>query len=431
MARFCDIRPQAVVRCRTAADVAETIAFATRVRLPTATRSGGHCFAGRSSTEGIVIDVAPMSSAEVSDGVVTVGAGARLADLYDALDEHGVTIPAGCGPAVGIAGLTLGGGLGILGRKHGLTCDHLLAAQIVLADGRVVECDEHHDAELFWALRGAGAGNFGVVTALVFRTLPAPATTIFHLVWPQAHAAAVIDAWQSWAPSGPDELNASLRLAAFGDTDEPPVVNVFGALLGRETEVVQLLDRLVVLSGEDPAAAAHAHQPFREAKRSLVGLGAPEEAQPELPIHQFSKSEFFRQALPRDAIAGLVDGLSHGRAPGHAREVTLTPMGGAYNRVPAHATAFVHRDERFVLEHVLVIDPDAPSAGQDAGRQWVARSWSSVHPWGSGGVYPNFPDPDLADPGHAYHGSNLDRLRRAKARYDPANVFRFHQSLRA
>jgi FAD/FMN-containing dehydrogenase len=84
-----------------------------------------------------------------------------------------------------------------------------------------------------------------------------------------------------------------------------------------------------------------------------------------------------------------------------------------------------------VLEHVLVIDPDAPSAGQDAGRQWVARSWSSVHPWGSGGVYPNFPDPDLADPGHAYHGSNLDRLRRAKARYDPANVFRFHQSLRA
>ena len=127
-------------------------------------------------------------------------AGVRLGDLYDELAEHGLTIPAGCGSSVGIAGLTLGGGLGILGRKHGLTCDHLLRAQVVLADGRVVECDEHHDGELFWALRGAGGGHFGVVTSLVFRTIPAPATTVFHLVWPPAAAAAVVRAWQAYAP---------------------------------------------------------------------------------------------------------------------------------------------------------------------------------------------------------------------------------------
>ena len=131
MARFENVRPAAVVLCRTPADVSATIAFARRIRLQTAIRSGGHSVAGRSSTEGIVIDVTPMSSVSVAGGVATVGAGVRLGGLYDALAEHGRTVPAGCGPSVGIGGLTLGGGLGILGRKYGLTCDHLLQAQVV------------------------------------------------------------------------------------------------------------------------------------------------------------------------------------------------------------------------------------------------------------------------------------------------------------
>jgi FAD/FMN-containing dehydrogenase len=157
--RFHDVPPQAVVLCRSPADVAETIRLARRTGLPTATRSGGHCFAGHSSTDGIVVDVTPMRSVSGSGEVATVGAGARLGAVYDALAEHDLTIPAGCGPTVGIAGLTLGGGLGILGRSHGLTADHLLAAQVVLADGRVVDCDQQRDPELFWALRGAGGGS--------------------------------------------------------------------------------------------------------------------------------------------------------------------------------------------------------------------------------------------------------------------------------
>src|SRR6266508_3328614 len=116
---------------------------ARRTGLPTAARSGGHCFAGRSSTEGIVVDTRPMRSVSVDGGQARIGAGARLGEVYDALAAHELTIPAGCGPTVGIAGLTLGGGLGILGRTHGLTCDHLLAARVVLADGRVVDCDDH------------------------------------------------------------------------------------------------------------------------------------------------------------------------------------------------------------------------------------------------------------------------------------------------
>jgi FAD/FMN-containing dehydrogenase len=196
IARFHDVRPAAVVRCRGAAEVTGAIALAREEGLPIAVRSGGHCFAGRSSTDGVVIDVAPMDAVAVADGEATIGAGARLGAVYEALDAHGVTIPAGCGTEVGVSGLVLGGGVGLLGRIYGLTSDRLLAAEVVLADGRTVTCDADTHADLFWALRGAGAGGFGVVTALRFATLPAPPeATRVHTVWPAAAAAAVTAAW--------------------------------------------------------------------------------------------------------------------------------------------------------------------------------------------------------------------------------------------
>jgi FAD/FMN-containing dehydrogenase len=148
-AQFEDIAPDAVVLCMTTEDVAETITFARRVGAEIAARSGGHCFAGRSSTRGLLIDLSEMRSVTVTDGLATVEAGALLGDVYERLDSHGLTIAAGACPSVGIAGLTLGGGLGILGRTHGLTSDQLVGARVVLADGRVVDCDEHREPDLF------------------------------------------------------------------------------------------------------------------------------------------------------------------------------------------------------------------------------------------------------------------------------------------
>ena len=436
MARFGDIRPRAVVRCRTTADVSATIALARRTRAPAAIRSGGHSVAGHSSTEGIVIDVTPLDSVVVDGDVATVGAGARLGDLYDALAEHGRTIPAGCGSSVGIAGLTLGGGIGVLGREHGLTCDHLLRAGVVLADGRVVEADEHAEEELFWALRGAGGGNFGVVTSFVFRTLPAPAATVFHLVWPLDHGTAAVRAWQAWAPTGPGELDATLRLTAAGDGMRPPLADVFGVVLAGEAEAAELLGDLVARVGAEPAQASRRHLPYREAKRYLDGLEPVEVPEGQASGGQapqqgalFSKSEFFRRPLPRDTITALVDKLSEGLGAGHSREVSFLPWGAAYNRVPADAMAFAHRAELLLVQHLADIKPGASRAESGAARDWLARSWELVHPSGSGGVYPNFPDPDLADWGHAYYGANYGRLLRVKARYDPGNFFRFDQSL--
>jgi len=434
-AQFEEVLPEAVVLCRVPADVAETIAFARRLGMETVARSGGHCFAGRSSTRGILIGVSPMSSVSVADGIATVGAGALLGDIYEHLDALGLTIAAGSCPSVGIAGLTLGGGLGILGRKYGLTSDQLVQAQVVVADGRILECDERRDADLFWALRGAGGGHFGIVTSFAFRTVPAEDVTCFKLVWAPTHAVALIDVWQAWAPTAADELAASLLLNAPSDLDQP-VVTLFGAMIGAENETAGRLDELVVRVGADPASAALEQMSHGSAKRYLAehapaaerqdGTSPAELSRPSLV---FSKSEFFRQPLAPEAITALVDGFTAGRASGQARELDFTPWGGAYNRKRPEATAFVHRTERFLLKHSVALEADASRRERDAGRDWLATSWSLVHQWGSGGVFPNFPDPDLTDWAHAYHGTNYERLTRVKASYDPGNVFRFHQSL--
>ncbi len=431
IALFHGTRPRAVVTCRTPADVAETLALARRHGLPAVPRSGGHCFAGRSSTDGIVVDVSPMSSVEIAGAVVTVGAGARLGDLYAALDAEGVTVPAGCGPGVGIAGLTLGGGFGVLGRTHGLTADHLVGARVVLADGRVVDCDARRDADLFWALRGAGGGQFGVVTSLTLTTVPAPYVTTFRHVWAYDHAARVIDAWQRWSPDAPDRLAASLLVTVPADVERPPVLNVFGASTGGESEASDLLGGLAELAGPAPASTVMTPAPYAAAKRYLADLGDEMASASAESAHNLSRSEYFDGPLPGDAVAALVRNLDADRRPGQARELDFTPWGGAYTRVPADATAFPHRDARFLLKHTAAVAADAPSRDRQTARGWLHRSWATVHPWGSGGVYPNFPDPDLTSWADAYHGPNLERLRRIKAAYDPDGFFRFQQAIRA
>ena len=435
-ARFHDVRPQAVVLCAAPQDVSEAISFARRHGLQCATRSGGHCFAGRSTTRGLVIDVTPMRSVAVSGGLATVGAGALLGGVYESLQEHGLAIPAGTCPPVGTAGLALGGGLGILGRKYGITADHLLAAQVVLADARVLECDEDHEEDLFWALRGAGAGNFGVVTSLLFRTVAAPEASNFHLAWPLSHAAALIEAWQEWAPSAPDELAASLKLTVAADADLPASADVYGALLGTASDATELLGDLVARAGSDPVSASARQMSFPETRRFWAELPAGGEraghdrhAPPGQPAYLFAKSEYFKRPLPAEAATALVENLVRGRAHGQSRELDFMPWGGAYNRMPPDATAFVHRDELFQLKHSAVVNPDAPPRLKQAAHRWVSRSWASVHRWGSGRVFQNFADPELADWAHAYYGPNYQRLVRIKARYDPANFFHFHQSL--
>src|SRR5512132_913356 len=274
-ARFRDVRPAAMVSCASPQDAAEATSFAGRHGLELATRAGGHSFAAHSSTQGVLVDVTSMRAVTVAGGVATVGAGARLGEVYEALQEHDLTIPAGTCPPVGVAGLTLGGGLGILGRSYGVTSDHLIGAEVVLADGRILHCDDHHHQDLFWALCGAGAGNFGVVTMLVFRAVPAPPTTTnLHLAWPYAQAAAVIGAWQRWAPTAPDELAASLKITAGTNPDRPPAVDLYAAFGGSRADAARLAEELVGQVDSDPTSASLTPMTWPQTRRVWAELGS-------------------------------------------------------------------------------------------------------------------------------------------------------------
>jgi hypothetical protein len=419
--RFHEVRPQAVVLCRTPADVAEAIAFARRSGIAVTIRSGGHDFAGRSSGPGIVLDLRAMHSLEVADGLATVEPGLRLGALYPALAQHEVTIPAGCGATVGIGGQALGGGLGLLGRSRGLTSDQLVAAQVVLADGRVVECDEQRHEDLFWALRGAGAYGLGVVTRLTLRTVPEPAATSFHLKWPYGRASALIAAWQEWSPAGPDALAASLLVTVGGEAGAEPVVHLFGSMLGSEAVTGALLDEFVSVAGAHPASWERSQMPYGSLKNYLAERGPGD--QEDEDGRPFMKSEFFRELLPAGAIEALAELFVEERRSGEARKLDFMPWVGAYNRISVEATAFPHREELFLLEHSVVVPAGFDGAATAAARAWLSDSWELVHSSGSGGVYANFPDKELVDEDRAYWGVNLERVHDAKEKYDPEGLF--------
>jgi FAD/FMN-containing dehydrogenase len=426
--QFHDVRPWAIVCCATADDVARTVGVAGQLGVHVTARSGGHCFAGRSSTEGMVVDVGALRSVEMADGIAAVGGGALLGDVYERLDTDGLTVAGGACPTVGVAGLTLGGGLGVLGRAYGLTSDQLVEAEVVLADGRVVVCDEHREPDLFWALRGAGGGQFGIVTRFALRTVPARELTCFTLAWPWSRAVEAIDAWQAWAPDAADAVAASLLANVFADL-QAPVVSVFGAMLAGEGETRAALDELVERVGSEPVETTLVQLPHLAAKRYLAEHAPGADGEAPSPPVMYAKSEFFRRPLPRDAIEAVVEHLVRDRAPDQARELDFTPWGGAYNRTHARATAFAHRSERFLLKHAVVLSPASSPRDRVAAGDWLAASWSLVHRYGAGGVFPNFPDPDLPEPLRAYHGENLERLMEVKARYDPDDVFRVPQSI--
>ncbi|MQA11914.1 MAG: FAD-binding protein [Pseudonocardiaceae bacterium] len=408
-----EVRPRLVVLCRSVSDVVAAVRYARVAGDRIVPRGGGHCFAGRSSTDGIVLDMSGLDGISVSDdGAATIGAGARLGQVYAALQAYGRTVPAGCGATVGIAGLTLGGGIGLLGRKHGLTCDRLIGAQVVLADGSVVDCDHDHEPDLFWGLRGAGGGQFGVVTSLRFDNVPEPITTRIEAHWADIAVEDLVSAWQDWAPDAPDELTANLTL--LSEPGSPIQVRLFGAATLEEGPIRELLRELIDRAGVAADIELHAGLPFHQLKRILADL----DPQRDLAARALrTRSEFFSEAMAERTLASLLSQLDESRSTGR-RELALTAMGGAYNRVAEDATAFAHRGERFLLEHIA-----------EAADPWVDESWATAHADGSGHVYPNFPDPALDDWAEAYHGSNYPRLTAVKNAYDPHRFFGFPQAI--
>lgn len=385
------------VRCQSVSEVVQALAYAAETGERIVPRGGGHCFVDRCPADGIVVDLSGLDRITVDDsGMATIGAGARLGAVYPALHDSGRTIPAGCGDTVGIAGLTLGGGIGLLGRQYGLTCDRLVGAQVVLADRSVVECGERREPDLFWALRGAGGGQFGIVTELRFATVPEPSVCRIEGHWTEPDN--LVTAWQDWAPGAPDEMTVNLTVQAGRAT-------LFGASTLPPAETEELLREFTARAGVLYAIDLRQDVPYSMVKPTFSVLDSAGGS-------RRVRSEFFSRTLRDRTSAELL-----GRLRGN-RRLAFTAMGGAYNRVAENATAFAHRGERFLLEQVG--DPDDP---------WVDEAWRTAHADGSGRVYPNFPDLALEDPATAYHAGNYPRLAALKKTCDPHRVFDFPQAL--
>jgi FAD/FMN-containing dehydrogenase len=442
--RFDAVEPAGIAYCRTPQDVSACLAFVRRFGLPVAARSGGHSYGGFSSSTGLVVDVTRMNSFRVAAGgnSVQVGTGTRLVDFYNGLAAHGLAVPGGSCPTVGVAGLTLGGGVGVLSRAYGLTSDHLEAVQIVTADSKILECDARRNSDLLWACRGGGGGNFGVATSFTFSTRQLSRLVIFFLSWPWSQAARVVEGWQSWVPSTPDALWSNLHLIA--SLHGPlPTVQVGGTYLGPVGAAESLLNRLYAAVGSQPASPYVAETSYLNAMMVEAGCADYSVSQCHLPTQtangklsrepSYAKSDFFTRRLPPAAIRTLVAGIEQVRgvrgAVSGVGAIAFDALGGAVNRVHPAATAFVHRDALFLAQYSTKWHGGAPGSEVASQRAWLRTFYASLHPYASGQAYQNYLDTDLTDWRQAYYGANYPRLAAIKATYDPRQIFRFPQGI--
>lgn len=431
--RYDTIQPAAVVQCASAADVATVIRYARDTGTAFSVRSGGHSYPGWSTGTGLVLDLSRMAGVTVGPAAATVtaGPGARLIDVYRATAAAGVGIPAGSCPTVGLGGQALGGGQGVLGRLWGLTCDVVTSYQLVTADGRILEVDENTEPDLFFAGRGGGGGSFGVVTALHMAARPVPPVTTFFLQWPFTAAAAVVSAWQAWAPGADDRLWSTCKLLARAGAVR---VFVAGTWTGDPGSLDTLLTPLHDAVGVAPTANGRRTPGYLAAMESEAGCTG---AACSLPPRGTATREALAATshvpanqLPAGAVSALVDGVAGLVAPPGLREagVSLDALGGAIGRVDPAATAFVHRRSPFVVQYTATWDdPSRSGAPFDA---LVRGLRARLTPTIGNAAYVNYPDAALTDPAQAYWGDNYARLQRTKRAVDPDDVFTFPQAVR-
>lgn len=442
--RFDGQRPAAVAYIANSSDIAECLAFARRHGTPVAIRNGGHSYAGWSGGTGrLIVDVSALKSVRTDAGGAVIGAGAKLIDVYTQLGAHGVTVPGGSCPTVGISGLTLGGGHGVVSRAYGLTCDSLTGARIVTADGKSHDVSKDRGADLFWALRGAGNGNFGVVTELRFRTHKAADGVTAYMTWPWSKAAALLRSWQEWGPSQPDEIWSALHLAAA--PGRTPTISVACFSLGTYGALQNAVDRLADRAG-GPGPASYVslrRRGYLDTMRSYAGCATKSTDQCHLPGKTpgrrptgqlqretyAARSDFYDRSLNAAGIRALLDQLErYGRRTGGggAVSVALTALGGAVNRVPRQATAFVHRDSRFLAQYTGSWPAGQSGAVQTA---WLDGAHTAMRRYASGAAYQNYTDATLKNWRTAYYGPAATRLATLKHQYDPHRLFDFPQAL--
>lgn len=418
-----DRHPAMIARCRTTGEVAAAVRMATASGIEIAVRAGGHSIPGLSVCEGgMMIDLSPMKGLDVDvEERIAVADAGLLWKEYDAGTQlYGLASPGGEISDTGVAGLTLGGGIGWLSRRHGLACDNLIGAEIVLADGSVVDVDDEGDPELMWGLRGGG-GNFGIVTKFRFTVHEVPPLLAGLLVWPATCAADVLSLYAEFAPSAHRDLAMSSAQvvappAPFipAELQFQPVVALAVAWTGDATLGEEVL---APLRAAAPSVDTVEIQPYTSIQQ-WFDAGAPHGRR------YHARSEWL-DGLDSAAVAELVDSAAAMSSP--FNQILLRRLGGAIADVDYAATAFRFRDARYMLTVAAGWDDGADDPHVD----WTRATWRRLRPWSSGGSYVNHL---AADEGRdrvreAYGPATYDRLVALKRRMDPANVFHLNQNI--
>jgi FAD/FMN-containing dehydrogenase len=431
--RFDGVRPLGIFRPSSVADVRQVVAWADKTRVPLAVRSGGHSYAGYSTTTGLVVDLRQFESIHLDKaaGTVTIGAGTRLVDVETTLAQQGLAIPTGSCATVGIGGLALGGGVGFASRAFGTTSDNILSLGVVTADGRYRTASAKENPDLFWACRGGGGGNFGIATQFVLRVHPVAGVSYFFADWDWTQAPEVVQAWQRFAPQAPDGLFSICNLKT-GTT--APGLQVFGQFLGSETTLNTILKPFVAVPGVKLTLGSSAYLDAQLRWAGCLGKTvaechlAGETTGGVLPRSTFAaKSDYFNAVLSDVGVATITHWIEQAQANGIAASLLLDSLGGAINRSQPDATAFVHRNSLNsgqYFTHWTRPDQAAPTIA------WLRGFYAAMRPYASGFAYQNYIDRDLTTWEHAYYGTNYARLQHVKKEVDPEGLFHFAQGIR-
>lgn len=419
-----NIRPAGIALCADAADVQTSIRWAQDNGTPLVAQSGGHSYGGYSTTEGLMISVQPINNVSVDrdSEIATIGSGIQLGTLYNTLFSNGLFVPAGRCMSVGIAGFVLGGGFGFETRQFGVTSDRLVGTDIVTADGELLTCSETKNADLFWACRGGGGGNFGINTSFTMRATPIVPTTYGKLAWRFEDAEAVWTTLQDVAMTAPDAMgmrNGISRSRPALNTPSTDEVTALFFYFGREEEALDLLapainaapaTEVTILTGTIVDATSFA-------------------AEQSSPNAFLAKSAYADVPFPAAGVGILIDFFR--RWPDTARAVgfDLHSVGGVSNEVSRTATAYVHRGAQAAFEYEVDWFEEATPDQIADNIAWVEALGAAVRPYFNGEAYQNFIDPTQVDWQQAYYAENFDRLVEVKRAYDPSNVFHFRQSV--
>jgi hypothetical protein len=420
--RYADRLPAAIARCATLDDIAESLSWAQDNEVPFVTRSGGHSYSGFSTTPGLMIDISQMRGVNYQDGRVTLGPGARNLTVYDNLRPPSRAVTHGRCANVGVAGLCLGGGIGFNMRLHGLTCDQLVETDILLADGRVLTLSETQNPDLFWAVRGAGGGNFGIHTSMTFQTFAVSTVTAFNISWTDNIAELMVQV-MSLLQTAPRELGIKVKVAvAQTEAGQNRLTfNILGQLVGTPAQLTDILAPLYAVAA--PSGAPMIQElAYWDAQENVLG----EEGAPEF---SYERSRYVNTALSEQGIETILNNLLAWPGLDGAADWKIFLTGGAIADVAPDATAYVHRQAFGISSVELEWKGTESQTVIEANRQWVDDFHQAMAAFTSNQSYQNFIDASQSNFLRAYYGANLERLVQVKQTYDPGNVFHYPQSI--